>query len=131
MKDLVKYNIYDLVKNPLEEYEDVATNITYRYNEGWDQFEFYVRSIGEWRRSEIKLDEMFKLEFTKIEKTYNTAEAFQMIYAGKTMISADGWMYRLVKGTSNKIEQKCGGNWCTHTSMESNEYNGQWTEYVE
>ena len=30
MKDLVKYNIYDLVKNPLEEYEDVATNIAYR-----------------------------------------------------------------------------------------------------
>ena len=67
MKYLVKYNICDLVKNPLEEYEDVATNIAYRYNEGWDQFEFYVRSIGEWRKSEIKLDEMFKLEFTKIE----------------------------------------------------------------
>ena len=74
---------------------------------------------------------MFKLEFTKIEKTYNTAEAFQMIYEGKTMISADGWMYRLVKGTSNKIEQKFTGDWCTHTSMKSNEYNGQWTEYIE
>ena len=131
MKDLVKYNIYDLVKNPLEEYEDVATNITYRYNEGWDQFEFYVRSIGEWRRSEIKLDEMFKLEFTKIEKTYNTAEAFQMIYAGKTMISADGWMYRLVKGTSNKIEQKRNCDWCDHMGIGSIEYNGQWTEYIE
>ena len=131
MKDLVKYNIYDLVKNPLEEYEDVATNITYRYNEGWDQFEFYVRSIGEWRRSEIKLDEMFKLEFTKIEKTYNTAEAFQMIYEGKTMISADGWMYRLVKGTSNKIEQKRNCDWCDHISIGSTEYNGQWTEYIE
>ena len=131
MKDLVKYNIYDLVKNPLEEYEDVATNITYRYNEGWDQFEFYVRSIGEWRRSEIKLDEMFKLEFTKIEKTYNTAEAFQMIYEGKTMISDDGWMYRLVKDTSNKIEQKRNCDWCDHISIGSTEYNGQWIEYIE
>ena len=131
MKDLVKYNIYDLVKNPLEEYEDVATNITYRYNEGWDQFEFYVRSIGEWRRSEIKLDEMFKLEFTKIEKTYNTAEAFQMIYAGKTMISADGWMYRLVKGASNKIEQKRNCDWRDNMGIASTEYNGQWTEYIE
>lgn len=131
MKDLVKYNIYDLVKNPLEEYEDVATNIIYRYNEGWDQFEFYVSSIGEWRKSEIKLDEMFKLEFTKIEKTYNTAEAFQMIYEGKTMISADGWMYRLVKGTSNKIEQKRNCDWCDNIGIASTEYNGQWTEYIE
>ena len=129
-KEKYKYELKDLVNNPMKEYVNYQKNIRYRYNNFTDKFEYYDDIIEDWRNARNPISILFSFSFKEHIKEYNIVEAIQMIYNGKTMKSCIDYIYKLDNNNNitGRIDNDC--DW-TNQGFSEEELNGKWVEYNE
>ena len=77
-KEKYKYELKDLVNNPMKEYVNYQKNIRYRYNNFTDKFEYYDDIIEDWRNAHNPISILFSFSFKEHIKEYNTNEALEL-----------------------------------------------------
>ena len=129
--ELDEYNctLIDLLKNPKSEYEEKVGKIRYRYLKDME-IQRYNDFTDNWEKTNLTLKELAENDFKLVKdsrKTYNTAEAIQMIYDGEIMKSCIDYIYKI--SGSCILGKKYGeiDDW-SEQGFNISELNGRWTE---